>query len=192
MLCLHLQIVYFPGQYQLREWRVRRAWIGMEVKIAIRWGWEGIERRAPISACCASEFTCFFFPFYFLVHSLPFTSSCFISRPVKVDKKAAWLQGFQSSNMWTHSTNRVSWHSFTSYPPRRWSVQLQWSSDRKSIFARFNDLVSSFSLLHMCTIPSLFFSLRQAVHHEQCNPSLQIFQRLKWVHVLKPVREIWI
>ena len=40
MLCLHLQIVYFPGQYQLREWRGggEGAGIGMEVRIAVRRG----------------------------------------------------------------------------------------------------------------------------------------------------------
>lgn len=45
MLCLHLQIVYFPGQYQLRECRGRRAEIGMEVRIAVRWGDGGRRHR---------------------------------------------------------------------------------------------------------------------------------------------------
>lgn len=60
---MHLQIVYFPEQYQLRECRRGRAGIGMEVrKEAVRWaeGGRGMWRgRTPISASCASNCSCF-------------------------------------------------------------------------------------------------------------------------------------
>lgn len=113
MLCLHLQIVYFPGQYQLREWRgEEEAWIGMEVKVAVRWGDGGrmdAEKSTNFTMLCKRN--ALVFSSSLLSGSPPaLTPSSFISRAVKAVSGGSSDAACQGANMIrnTHSAHRVS------------------------------------------------------------------------------------
>lgn len=87
MLCLYLQIVYFPGQYQLSKQRGRRVGIGIEVRIAVRWGGGGKGHREEHQFQHVVLANLLVFSSLVVSSSVSLStlnSSCFISHSVKV------------------------------------------------------------------------------------------------------------
>ena len=140
-------------------------WDGGENNSKVGWWWEGTRRRAPISACCASKFTCFF-SFYSPSLSLALLlPRCVLSVVLyRLFKEAvlhiSYMQGFLRLIYIPHTKEMVQ-------------VQLQWSTDRKSIFVCLNDLVAPFCLfLH---VPSLLLIL--IVYPQHLKQSKHLFNK---------------
>lgn len=123
----------------------------------VGWWWEGTQSGAPISPCCASEFTCFFFLFT-LPLRLPLYSYLVLFYHLSCKGCLRRQREHSLSGAQTQSTHRIFWGSFTSYIPKRWSklVPLQWNADRKSIFVCINDFVAAV-FLSLAHIYALFF-----------------------------------
>lgn len=130
--------------------------LGLRWEQQHRWRRDATWRTPPIVACCPSRCVFFFFSYFVFSSSVSFSVSYlvlfFLSiKAVKGASLSAIFSEFKLG-LHIHSTHTVPSSFFTSNTPCK-SVQLEWSTDTKSMFGCLNDFAVSFYffLFHLQT-----------------------------------------